>query len=276
MERILVGVDGSPAGAGAAAWAAQLAHDLGVSLVVASVWQPSRAELPEPEAGVERDRALHLLEESWSQPARALEVSSAAVLVDGDSPDALLETADEVNAGLVVVGTRGSGGFRGLRIGSFSDYLAHRTTRPLSVIPATARPGVRSIVVGLDGSQGSLWALGLCCALAGPLGAEVVAVYAHRPRSWRSPLQGWQAQAHAALEDWAAPLRDLDIKVETRLVETTHGAEALLDVAATTDADVILIGTRDLTDHRLLRLGGVTMQLLHQSDRPVIIVPPPD
>ena len=42
------------------------------------------------------------------------------------------------------------------------------------------------------------------------------------------------------------------------------------------NADAIVIGTRDFSGYRFLRLGGVTMALVHHSDRPVIIVPPPE
>ena len=59
---------------------------------------------------------------------------------------------------------------------------------------------------------------------------------------------------------------------QTRLVDHRHAAEALLAVAGEVDADLLMIGTRGFSDYRLLRLGGVTMQLLHHSDRPVIVV----
>ena len=167
LERILVGVDGSTQAAGAEAWAARLAQDLGAWLVVASVWRPSRPELPEAEARVERDQALHLLQDSWAQPAHLGTDPVESVLLDGDSPDALLDDADRIDADLVVVGTRGRGGFAGLRMGSFSDYVTHRTTRPLAVIPADAEPGVSRIVVGLDGSEGYPWVVGLCACAGG-------------------------------------------------------------------------------------------------------------
>ena len=208
LERILVGVDGSTQAAGAESWAARLARELGGRLVVASVWRPSRVELPEAQTRAEHDQALHLLQESWAQPAHTIVDPVESVLLDGDSPDALLDEADRIDADLVVVGTRGRGGFAGLRVGSFSDYVTHRTTRPLAVITAEAKPGVGRVVVGLDGSQGDLWALGLCIALAEPLGADVIAVYAHRPhRNWLGSLpEDWEVRARAALDDWTAPL----------------------------------------------------------------------
>ena len=278
LERILVGVDGSTQAACAEAWAARLARDLGAWLVVASVWRPSRPELSEAEARVERDRALHLLQDSWARPAHLGTGPVESVLLDGDSPDALLDAADRIDADLVVVGTRGRGGFAGLRVGSFSDYLAHRTTRPLAVIPADAKPGVSRIVVGLDGAEGYPWVVGLCAGLAEPLGADVIAVYADRPhRTWLSPPpEDWNAQVLTALDGWAAPLHVAGVTVDKRLVETDHAADALLEVAGEVNADAIVIGTRDFSGYRLLRLGGVTMALLHHGDRPVIIVPPPE
>jgi nucleotide-binding universal stress UspA family protein len=278
LERIVVGVDGSAEAAVAAAWAAALAHELGSQLTVASVWRPSRGELPKSEERAERDQARSVLEESWSEAARAVDPSCTSRLLEGVTPDALLDLADAIDAGLVVVGTRGRGGFAGLRLGSFSDWLAHRAVRPLAVVPTARRTGIRRMVIGLDGSDGWPSLVTLGTALAAPLGADVTAIHVLEPRRpWRSaPLERERTEALAALDNWTAYLRDCGVPVTTRLIEHRHPADALLAAADDVDADVVMISTRAFGEYRLLRLGGVTMQLVHHSDRPVIIVPPPE
>ena len=162
-------------------------------------------------------------------------------------------------------------------MGSVSDYLAHRTNRPLAVVPE-GQLGIRRIVVGLDRAEHDVWAREFCGAIASPLGAPVVAVHVHRPFRKRGsePPDAWRAAAAAELEAATAPLRATGLPVETRLVEDRHAATALLEVATEVGADLIVIGSRTVSGYRLLRLGGATMQLLHHSDRPVIVVPPPD
>ena len=59
-----------------------------------------------------------------------------AKLVEGGSSGAILEEARD--ADLVVVGSRGHGGFAGLLLGSVSGQVVHHATCPVVVVPAAA------------------------------------------------------------------------------------------------------------------------------------------
>ena len=281
MSRILVGVDGSKVAAAALSWAAGLAGPLDARLVVATAWVPSQIEMPPEFARAERDELGRTLDDEWCGPARDAGVVFDSEVLGGEPPDALLDAADRHDAVLLVVGTRGAGGFAGLRLGSVADYVAHRTTRPLAVIPADAGlfRGVRRIVLGIDGAEDSLWPVGFCGLLAQRLRAEVVAVNAFRPPvEWvpENAPASWHTETMRLLEGrWTDPLRQVGVRVRGRIEENNHAAEALLAAAEDEDAELIVVGTRSLSGWRMLRLGGVTMQLLHHSDRAVVIVPPP-
>jgi len=56
--------------------------------------------------------------------------------VDGDPVDVLLKLAAEVEANLIVVGSRGNGGFAGLSVGSVAAETAAHASCPVVVIPA--------------------------------------------------------------------------------------------------------------------------------------------
>ena len=60
------------------------------------------------------------------------------VVRSGDPAATLLEVADDVDADLVVVGTRGHGGPDELLLGSVARTVADRARRPTLVVPATA------------------------------------------------------------------------------------------------------------------------------------------
>lgn len=281
MTTILVGVDGSEGALNALRWASKLAAPLDVRLVITTAWTPSEVEMPAAAADAERTALRERLESEWSQPAREAGVDFECEVLDGNPADALLGAADRRDALLTVVGTRGTGGFAGLRLGSVADYVAHRTTRPLAVVPSGAWDDhqIRRMVLGLEGSDDDLWCVGFCGLLAGALHAEVVAVHAFRPPfEWlpETDPASWHTEVLRRLEtEWTAPLAADGIRVTGRVETTNHAAEALVAVAGEEDADLIVVGTRALGGWRPLRLGGVTMQLLHHSTRPVIVVPPP-
>jgi nucleotide-binding universal stress UspA family protein len=50
----------------------------------------------------------------------------------------LLEVADEVDADLIAVGSRGLGGFPELLLGSTSTQLAQHSRRPVLIVPHPA------------------------------------------------------------------------------------------------------------------------------------------
>jgi nucleotide-binding universal stress UspA family protein len=76
--------------------------------------------------------------ETEVRKVRARGVGVQVVVRSGDPAATLLEVADDVDADLVVVGTRGRGGPDELLLGSVARTVADRARRPTLVVPATA------------------------------------------------------------------------------------------------------------------------------------------
>jgi nucleotide-binding universal stress UspA family protein len=76
-------------------------------------------------------------EASQSVEAWAAEVSPdvRAVAVEGEARHELVQLAEHLDAALLVVGRRGAGGLRALRIGSVGSYLVTASPIPIAVIP---------------------------------------------------------------------------------------------------------------------------------------------
>ena len=140
-------------------------------------------------------------------------------------------------------------------------------------------PRPRRIVVGVDGSDGSLAALSFALDEARDHRATVEAVWAwHHPRSY-----GWAA----TLDDWD-PVTDADriladalkavtaggpppVKVSLRVAEG-QPADVLVRVAA--GADLLVVGSRGHGGFAGLLLGSVSQQCTHHAPCPVVVVPP--
>lgn len=138
-RRILVGVDGSACAQRALQWTVALAEALGADVVAVHALG-LLTHLPGPavpSAGHHDDvqRAF----EQWCEPLRSSPVAHRCLLVEGNPVIALLTAGDEHDADLLVVGSRGTGGFPGLQLGSSSLQLVQHSSRPVVVVPA--RPG---------------------------------------------------------------------------------------------------------------------------------------
>ena len=150
MRGILVGIDGSGHSAKALEWAAREAAVRKAPLTVLTVHQiiagyvppgvgypvyavpqagdPELAELAQQEAQREVDKVIGQLDEV-SRPA-----SVTVRGVSGLPADELLNAGAE--ADMIVVGSRGRGGFRRLLLGSVASQVTQHAHVPVVVIPA--------------------------------------------------------------------------------------------------------------------------------------------
>lgn len=148
MARIVVGVDGSPASRNALRWAADEAVARGASLEVVHVYDPTPTYevyrypegLPTPVDQERHDEemerhALKLLAEMVGTLDQRLHVRVEQRLIVSPRPaHALLDAA--TGAEMLVVGSRGHGGFTGLLLGSVSNQCVHHATCPVVVVPS--------------------------------------------------------------------------------------------------------------------------------------------
>lgn len=141
-RRIVVGVDASEQSKEALRWAAQYARSTGASLDVVHAWHVSDEHawlqsLPPPANPTEVARkALAAVVDEVVAPG-TVEVRSA--VVEGHAVHVLVKAAQ--GAEMLVVGSRGFGGFDGLLLGSVSGHCA--THAPCSVVIIRPTPPAR-------------------------------------------------------------------------------------------------------------------------------------
>jgi len=142
-ERIVVGIDGSATAQSALRWALAEARARRARLDVVHAW-------PVPVVGgpftimafdpVVSERTAHGIVDDAVAAEDAAGVDLHRVVICGSAAPALLSTAD--GASLVVVGSRGRGGFQRLLLGSVSQQVAQHVRCPVVVVPPSIRrPG---------------------------------------------------------------------------------------------------------------------------------------
>lgn len=130
--KVIVGVDGSSESIAALRYAATIARALGHDLEVLGAWQPRVAlENYTPEWNPERDARI-LVDESVKQAFGHHVPDGLGVEVRMGSPVGVLLEASK-DAELLVLGTRGRGGFAGMIMGSVSTSLAAHASCPVLI-----------------------------------------------------------------------------------------------------------------------------------------------
>jgi nucleotide-binding universal stress UspA family protein len=145
---VVIGVDGSEAGERAVEFAFAEAEFRGVGLVALHTWTTWNAPLPAPAnpaepyanlPGALAEEERRLLHEALAgQQERYPGVKVEYRVVRGSTRETLIEASRF--AGLVVVGARGRGGFKGLLLGSVSQALLHHAHSPVAVVRGTLTP----------------------------------------------------------------------------------------------------------------------------------------
>jgi nucleotide-binding universal stress UspA family protein len=140
VKRILVGTDGSEHAQRAVRWAADLAAGTGAEVVAVHAvgLLVTTPDGPVPSTPF-HDRLLASLEGEWTAELRAAGVPVRCRLAEGSAVTALLQAADEEGADMIVVGSRGAGGFSDLHLGSTSHQVALYADRPVTIVPPPGR-----------------------------------------------------------------------------------------------------------------------------------------
>jgi nucleotide-binding universal stress UspA family protein len=280
---VVAGIDGSARSLAAADWAAReaalrratlrLVHatptapGLVVPVIAADVWRQVGEE-------VMQHAVVSLGERYPDLVVRGEQLS-------GRPAETLLSAA--ANAGLLVVGARGSGGFDGLAMGSVALRAAAAAVCPVVVVPESpAAGGWARVVTGLDARAPVDGTSDFAFTAARAHDAPVRVVHAWAlPATSLSPWMldvteedraTWEDQEvlllSDALREWREKYPEVAVQPDARLL---HPALAL--VTASSGADLLVIGRRTEPRAPEGRLGPVAHAVLHHARCPVAIVP---
>jgi nucleotide-binding universal stress UspA family protein len=281
VRPIVVGYDASPDARAALRWALDEAgrESLPVKLVHAFDWYvgpsllaPGPSRWPDTEARADITAMLAYAAEDAGKSHPDVAVSTE--VMDGPAQVCLRDASLE--AAMVVVGCRSSGGFAELLIGSTAVAVSARAHCPVVVVHAGAGEPTGDVVVGFDGSPCAQIALEFAFTKASGYRAPLRVIETWAPPSTRFVPQGLDLMTiargiHVELDDlvadWKAKFPEVRVSTEVQL-----GSAAGFLVAASADARLIVVGSRGRGSVSGTVLGSVGQELIHHARCPVAIV----
>ena len=198
---------------------------------------------------------------------------------------ALHEAAEELGAGLLVVGSSERGGVGRVVPGSTAQRLLHGAPCPIAVVPRSWRrgDGLRTIGVGYVDTAEGHDALEGALALARRSGAKLRVLSAAKERPATETYGGGDALTPAArYEEFTSALRVSaeqaveaatsgvsDVEIEP---DVSVGDPADFLIAASEQLDLLICGSRGYGPARAVLLGGVSRRVVSEARCPVIVL----
>ncbi len=281
IQSILLATDFSPVSDKAAGYAKALAHRFGstvelthvIDLSVATHSEGAVAELSLDAMRREGHEMLErLLHEFSGTKAKIREIEAFSL------PEAILQSAKDSEASLIVMGTASKRGIEKIVLGSTAETVIRKSTCPVLTIgphvsaPAQGPVAFRTIVYATDFSEQAAKAATYALSFAENSGAYLYFCHVlgvHKPKGSEKPVL--QASFERSLRnlipqsayEWCSP---------EYVIEHGDTADAILGLADRVQADLIVLGARKSSFWLEYVETGVTPALLAAAKCPILTV----
>jgi nucleotide-binding universal stress UspA family protein len=200
------------------------------------------------------EQAGERLEEHWRSGAALLAAAverlgldPAAVntiLRQGDTKQTVLKVADELDADLIVMGSRGLGRLQSILANSASQYVFQLSTRPMLLVRDDLYiRHVNRLLVGIDGTGVGDDALRLACSLARDIPGCILSGV-HVSHHDLAPSREGHSPADRLLQEAVQTARGYGVDLRP-LHRTADIGRGICAAAEETRADLMVIGSQD-------------------------------
>ena len=206
-------------------------------------------------------------------------------MVRGIAPgEVIVETADTLGCGLIIMGTHGRRGLSHFLLGSVAERVLRTSRVPVLTVRgdvAINPDGISRILVPHDFSDASEQAVGAAAVWASSLGARLTLLHIVEPVVYpefysvdvlsEELTESLVARSEEALRKTAADIEigsDIDFRVEIG-----RAAETIAAVADPKEFDLTVMATKGLSGLEHVLLGSVAESVLRRCNVPMLAIP---
>lgn len=277
LAPILVATDGSQEARAAAGCARILASRLGQPTVLLHVMDPRDNLWDFALDGAERlgraNRELLAAEAGrFSTPVEAL-------ALDGVAADLIVQEADRIDAGVIVLGTRGRSGLGRAVFGSVAMGVLRHADRPVLIVHEEVE-AFRHIVAGIDESPLAAWVVEEARRVADATGAMLHLVHvlptdrhlAAHPEAYGIPRQVFEQELAATAERVFGPRREAAGPGAQERLLFGWAPDQLREHAQTLGAELVVVGRAGRSGRALHHPWSVAVALAMKGPFATLIV----
>jgi nucleotide-binding universal stress UspA family protein len=293
--RILLATDGSPEAERALRMAATLSERLGAELHLVSVepmpdplsWPEARIMSPELRGDVREraeDAARKLLE-GQAEKIEEMDLEISDVHAVAGRPDTeIVRVAEEVGAGLVVLGSRGLGPVRRAVMGSVSLSVVHHSHGSVLVVRGEGGDLPGPILLAVDGSEQARVAAeaaaeissstdsGLHVVFVMPTAEHLYGHHFYARELQESVREQAEDEVRAFLDEQVGRIEDHGGKVEDTHMAIGRPDAEIVKLAEELGVGLTVVGSRGLGGVRRALVGSVSDSVVRHAHGPVLVV----
>jgi nucleotide-binding universal stress UspA family protein len=199
----------------------------------------------------------------------------------------IVSLAEEVGAGLLVIGSRGEGPIRRAVMGSVSASVSRHAHCPVLVVRQGGRDyedRLDPVVLAVDGSKESKLAAGAAAEISGATGSSVHVIYVMPTEAElygqhfyaedvkTSLIEEAKASARRFLEEQAEGVRSAGGEVAQTYLGTGRPDEEIVELAEEIDAGMVVVGSRGLGGIRRALMGSVSDSVVRHAHCAVLVM----
>jgi len=207
-----------------------------------------------------------------------------SIIRQGDAKQTVLKVADELDADLIVMGSRGLGRLQSILANSASQYVFQLSTRPMLLVRDDLYVRhINRVLVTIDGTGVGDDALKLACDMVKDIpGGQLTGV--HVSRTERTPSRGGAGSSDSLLERAVQRARMLGVTLNPLHVTDADVGKGVCQAAETIQADLVVLASQDrrplvargLVDLDKLLGGSVSDYIRVHAPAPVLLVREPE
>ena len=280
--RILLTIDGSREAELAARTAADLAqkthsevhvvHAVSIAPVGPLVYPEAtdlqsvelEAEIKEEDQRISERRAREVLEAEVEKIRSSGGAVAEEHLIEGPVAPAIVTLAEEIGAGLIVMGSRGLGGIRRALMGSVSDSVVQHAHCPVMVVRAEPVLFPTKLLVATDRSREAQLGATTAADLAKSTNSELHVVHVG--------FEQLRDEAQKELDTEVGMIRESGAQDIQAHLNFGMPARSIVELAEELGAGLIVMGSRGLGGVRRALMGSISDSVVRHAHCPVLVV----